>query len=232
MPEREPLDVLDAIHSTRAMRYLKPDPIPDEVLWAILDAAIRGPTGGNNQGWGWLVVRDPELKRQIAEGYWAMLSRIYGYERFSDEELAGGRRILGRAVQEGETGIDARNRRAVIHLAEHFAEAPVIVAPVIENAAGGRDTRAGGAALGSSIYGAVQNLMLAARAHGIGSVFTWGLDETSGFTELFGLPETARVMCLVPLGYPARGAFSQPRRQAVETVVHWDRWGRQRKPAG
>ena len=64
MPDREPLDVLDAIHSTRAMRYLKPDPIPDDLLWAILDAAIRGPTGGNTQGWGWVVVSSESICAQ------------------------------------------------------------------------------------------------------------------------------------------------------------------------
>ena len=52
MPDREPLDVLEAIHSTPSRRYLKPDPIPEDVLWTLLDAAIRGPTGGNRQDWG------------------------------------------------------------------------------------------------------------------------------------------------------------------------------------
>lgn len=226
MPMRESLDVLDAIHSTRAQRYLKPDAIPEPVLWEILDAAVRGPTGGNRQGWAWVVIRDPAIKQQIGRVYEARLKSIYGYERISDEALASGRIIRG-GIQEGEVGIDARNRRGVIHLAEHFAEAPVIVAPVIENATAGEDTRRVGASLGSSIYGAVQNLMLAARAFEIGSVLTWDLDETSGFNELLGLPASARVMCLIPLGYLAAGSFSQPRRRPLGEVVHWDRWGRQ-----
>ncbi len=54
----------------RAMRYLKPDPIPDELIRAVLDAAIRGPSGGNAQGWGWIVVTDPELKRPTRSGTW------------------------------------------------------------------------------------------------------------------------------------------------------------------
>ena len=58
------MDVREALYTTRAMRRVKPDPIPDDVLWAILDAAIRGPTGGNRQSWGWLVVRDSEVKRR------------------------------------------------------------------------------------------------------------------------------------------------------------------------
>ena len=226
MPVREPLDVLDAIQSTRAQRYLKTHAIPEPVLWEILDAAVRGPTGGNNQGWAWVVIRDPAIKQKIGRVYEARLKGIYGYERVSDEALASGRITRG-GVQQGAVGIDVRNRRGVIHLAEHFAEAPVIVAPVIENATAGEDTRRVGAGLGSSIYGAVQNLMLAARAFEIGSVFTWDLDETSGFNELLGMPESARVMCLIPLGYLAQGSFSKPRRRPLVDVVHWDRWGKQ-----
>ncbi len=224
MAEREPLDVLDAIHSTRAQRYLKPDPISEEVLWEILDAAVRGPTGGNNQGWGWIVIRDDAIKQAIGEVYEKRLKQAYGYERVSDEQLGGARMTRG-GVHEGDIGIDVRNRRGVIHLAEHFAEAPVIVAPVVPDAGAGPDTRHGGAGLGSSIYGAVQNLMLAARAFDIGSVFTW--TESAHFNELLGLPEEARVMCLIPLGYLAQGRFSQSRRRPLGEVVHWDRWGKQ-----
>ena len=228
MSDREPLDVLEAIHTTRAQRYLKPDPIPEDVLWQILDAAIRGPTGGNQQGWGWVVIRDPAIKGEIAKIYAERLLAAYGYERVSDEEL-GTARITRGGVEEGEVGIDARNRRGVVHLAEHYAEVPVIVAPVMQTAARMSDnTRRAGAGLAGSIYGALQNLMLAARAFDIGSVMTWTLDEDSGINELLGLPENAFVMALIPLGYLERGRFSQARRRPVGEVVHWDRWGEQR----
>ena len=228
MSDREPLDVLEAIHTTRAQRYLKPDPIPEDVLWQILDAAIRGPTGGNQQGWGWVVIRDPATKQEIAKIYAERLLAAYGYERVSDEEL-GTARITRGGVKEGEVGIDARNRRGVVHLAEHYAEVPVIVAPVMQTAARMSDnTRRAGAGLAGSIYGALQNLMLAARAFDIGSVMTWTLDEDSGINELLGLPENAFVMALIPLGYLERGRFSQARRRPVGEVVHWDRWGEQR----
>ena len=228
MPDREPLDVLDAIHTTRAQRFLKPDPIPEDVIWEILDAAIRGPTGGNQQGWGWVVIRDQETKDAIAKVYSERLLSSYGYERVSDEEL-GAARITRGGIAEGEIGIDARNRRGVVHLAVHFAEVPVIVAPVMQTAARMSDnTRRSGAGLGGSIYGAVQNLMLAARAFDIGTVMTWTLDEDSGVNELLGLPENAFVMALIPLGYLEKGRFSQARRRPLGEVVHWDRWGEQR----
>ena len=207
MPNREPLDVLEAIHSTRAMRYFKPDPIPDEVLWEILDAAIRGPTGGNVQNWGWLVIRDPEIKRQMEDIYRPSLVRAYGGERDGDEQ--------------GPVGLDARNRRSVVHLAEHFAEVPVIIAAVLS---GLGDPEAPGA--GGGIFGAVQNLMLAARAHGIGSVLT-SSGSAEGVRDRLNLPEDARVMAVIPMGYPSQGNFSQPRRRPLEEVVHWDSWGSQ-----
>lgn len=228
MPDREPLDVLDAIHTTRAQRFLKPDPIPEDVIWEILDAAIRGPTGGNQQGWGWVVIRDQATKDAIAKVYSERLLSSYGYERVSDEEL-GTARITRGGIAEGEIGIDARNRRGVVHLAEHFAEVPVIIAPVMQTAARMSDnTRRSGAGLAGSIYGAVQNLMLAARAFDLGTVMTWTLDEDSGLNELLGLPENAFVMALIPLGYLERGRFSQARRRPLGEVVHWDRWGEQR----
>ena len=105
--------------------------------------------------------------------------------------------------------------------AEHLAEAPVFVVPVMRGAADSTDKR-----LGSSIYGAVQQLLLAARAYGIGGVLTsLHLVGEQEVDELLGLPEDAATMGLVPLGYPARGRWSTPRRQPVEDVVHWERWG-------
>src|SRR6185312_1892922 len=101
------------------------------------------------------------------------------------------------------------------------AEAPVWVFPVLLGAAGSADKR-----LGASIYGAVQQLLLAARAHGIGGVLTsFHLGHEQEVDELLGLPPDAATMGLVPLGYPARGRWAQPRRRPVEDVVHWGRWG-------
>src|SRR5690606_31438916 len=119
MTEPEAITVLEALHSTPARRYLKPDPIPDDVLWSILDAAIRGPSGGNSQGWGWVVVTDPEVKRQVADWYREGWQAAYGSRReqiLADGESAGG---LGR-----------RNYLSAEHLADHLEEAPVWVIPV------------------------------------------------------------------------------------------------------
>jgi nitroreductase len=208
----EPLDVMEALHSTPARRYLKPDPIPEPVIRALLDAAIRGPSGGNQQGWAWVVVTDAESKRQIAEWYRDGWQRAYGSRR--EEILASpGGGDLGRT-----------NYLSAEHLAEHLEEAPVWIIPVLRNAAQSQSPRTG-----SSIYGAVQQLMLAARAHGIGSVITTlYAGHEDDVKKLLGIPEDALTMALIPLGYPARGRWAQPKRRPVSEVTHWERWGEQR----
>ena len=209
-PEAEPLLVLDALHSTPARRYLSSEPIPDDVIWAILDAAVRGPTGGNQQGWGWVVVTDPAIKQQVAAWYLEGWNRAYGSRR--DEILA---------APPGADGLSPRSFLAAEHLANHLAEAPVWIFPVLRNAASARSPR-----LGSSIYGAVQQLILAARAHGVGTTLTTLYSgHEDEVRELLGLPEDALTMGLLPLGYPARGRWAQPKRRPVEEVTHWNQWG-------
>jgi nitroreductase len=202
----ENISVLEALHSTPARRYLSSDPIPDEIIWELLDAAVRGPSGGNSQLWAWIVVRDPEKKRQIAEWYREGWEAVYGPRR--EKELNG----------------DATTRRTYLsaeHLAHHLEDAPVWIVPALLGPGGSKNPR-----LGSSIYGAVQQLMLAARAYGIGATLTTlhsGRDKET--CELLGLPEKSITMALVPLGYPVKGRWSEPKRRPLEQVVHWDGYG-------
>lgn len=215
-PWAQALD-LEALTTTRAMRYLRPDPIPEAVLWDILDVAIRGPSGGNRQGWGWVVVTEAATKAPIAEWYREGWQRAYGHNR--EEQLA---------VATGEGGLGRANYLSAEHLAMHLEEAPVWVFPVLLGTAASRSPLAG-----SSIYGAIQNLMVAARAHGVGSALTslYGGHEAE-VQPLLGLPDGARTFALIPLGYPARGQFSVPRRTPLEGVVHWERWGELRGRSG
>jgi nitroreductase len=205
--------LLEGLHSTPARRYLAPDPIPEDVLWSILDAAVRGPSGGNSQQWGWVVVTDAEVKKRVAGWYRTNWEAAYGRRR---EEIL--------AAPPTATGLSARGFLGAEHLANHIEDAPVWVFPVLLGAADATNPR-----LGASVYGAVQHLCLAARAHGIGSSLTtlYGGHEDE-LRELLGLPADALTMALVPLGYPSRGRWSRPKRRPVEEVVHWGRWGAQR----
>ncbi|MCW2523288.1 MAG: nitroreductase [Frankiales bacterium] len=204
-----PLTVIEALHSTPSRRYLSPQPIEDAVLWAILDAAVRGPHGGNRQAWGWVVVTDSDVKQQIAQWYREGWQRAYGVRRAE---------IL--AAPPSADGVSPRAFHAMEHLVEHLAEAPVWIIPVLRNAAGSDNPR-----LGSSIYGAVQQLMLAARAYGIGSTLTnFHSGHEDDVRALLGLPADSLTMALIPLGYPSQGRRAEPKRRPVEEVVHWGRW--------
>jgi nitroreductase len=205
----QPLSALEALHSTPSRRYLATDPIPDDVLWAILDAAIRGPSGGNQQQWGWVVVTDQAVKQRVAVWYRENWDAAYG--QYRDDILAG----------DGSSGMSPRGFLGAEHLAYHLAEAPVWVFAVLRNAADAANPR-----IGSSIYGAVQQLCLAARAYGVGTSLTtlYGGHEDE-LRALLGLPDDALTMALIPMGYPARGRWAEPKRRPVEEVVHWNRWG-------
>jgi nitroreductase len=214
-PVRE-LSVLEALHSTPARRYLSPEPVPDDVLWAILDAAIRGPSGGNTQRWGWVVVTDQQVKDRVAAWYRENWEAAYGSRR---------EQIL--SAPAGSLGLTPRGFLGAEHLAHHIQEAPAWIFAVLRGAADATSPRAG-----SSIYGAVQQLCLAARAYGLGTSLTtlYGGHEEE-LRELLGLPPDALTMALIPVGYPAQGRWAEPRRRPVEEVVHWDRWGATRARA-
>jgi nitroreductase len=212
-PAEEPatpasLSALEALHSTPSRRYLAAEPIPDDVLWAILDAAIRGPSGGNRQQWGWVVVTDQAVKDQVAVWYRANWDAAYG--QYRDQILAA----------DGSSDMSPRGFLGAEHLAHHLAEAPVWVFAVLRNAADATSPR-----VGSSIYGAVQQLCLAARAYGVGTSLTtlYGGHEDE-LRALLGLPDDALTMALIPMGYPARGRWAEPKRRPVAEVVHWNRW--------
>ncbi len=200
------MDLFEAIGTQRAMRRLKSDPVTDEDIWKILDAAIKAPSGGNRQPWNFLVVRDVETKRKLGEYYLDAWSKVYG----------GGGGLTG---QDDES--QSRVYRSANHLAHHLAEAPVLIIATIR---GGGDAGGGG-----SIYPAVQNLMLAARALGLGTTLTslHKLHEQE-VKELLGIPEQVETMALIPVGWP-KGKFGPPERMPVEKVVYWEQWGDRRE---
>lgn len=202
------LDVFEAIYTTRAMRRLKPDPVPDDLIWKVLDAAIRAPSGGNRQPWNFIVIRDPQTKRRIAEWYLDSWKSSYGPLREA-------------AMASPAT---AKTFASADYLANHLAEVPVLIIATV-NMAGVAPVSPPGA----SIYPAVQNLMLAARALGLGTALTTlHRAHEQEVKDLLGIPEGVETMCLIPLGWP-RGKFGQGQRIPVEKVTYWDRWGATRE---
>ena len=180
-------ELFEIMHTTRAMRRLKPDPVPDALIRKILEAGICAPNGGNTQRWRFLVIKDQAIKRQVQQYY----------KRAFDEVV--GPRYLSSAPPPGVSR-DAYTRQhtAVQYLTDHFHEAPVwIVACLDEGAA--PPTRWSGA----SIYPAVQNMLLAARALGLGATLTTRHLLYEKETEAaLGLPSGVHSYAILPIGYP------------------------------
>jgi nitroreductase len=202
------MEFFDVATTQRAMRRLKPDAVPEADLWKILETAIMAPSGGNRQPWNFVVVKDPAKKAKIGEWYLEAWERMYGPQREAMLADPVGARMFGSAD----------------HLARHMAEVPVLVIAAIR-----KDMFALGPTLGASIYPAVQNLMLAARALGLGTTLTTlhKLHEDD-VKKLLGIPENVETMALIPIGVP-KGKFGTPSRLPVEKVVYWDGWGATRE---
>jgi nitroreductase len=216
------LDVEAAIFSTPAMRRLRPDPIPDAILWATIDAATRGPSSGNTRRWGWVVVRDQMIKQVIGRWYLEAWDQLRPGRRERLRSVAG--RVLGREAPDTHRQSDDPNYRSGQHLAHNIARAPVWIFAVLRGIPGKPSLIDG-----ADIFGAVQNLMLTARKYGVGSTLTMlHRQREADVARLLGLPPDARPIALIPMGYPESGRFHPPRRPPVDTVTHWERWGNQR----
>jgi F420 biosynthesis protein FbiB-like protein len=207
------MDFFQVVHTQRAIRRFKPDPVPQEAIWRMIDAAIRAPSGGNTQPWAFLVVTD-----------------------------AAKRKVISDAVAAGNTDADARREEAMkfdpsrrrmrlgsIAFRENVMQAPCLIVPCLVSPTS-PTTDMTSLFAGSSIYGAVENMLLAARALGLGTLMTtFNIAIEPTIREEFGLPDEARPVAVIPVGYPAEGErFGPTTRKPVESVTYWDGWGNTR----
>ena len=216
--ERAGFDLYEAASTTRAVRRLRPDPIPDEVLRRVLRAATWAPSGGNLQPWRVIAVRDPALKGELAVLYRELWSAY-----------ASARRELIAGLPEAVRGPAERALAAGDHLAAHWHLAPVIGAFCfhpqrlhITDTDLGRPSVVGGA----SLYPALQNLLLACRAEGLGCVLTTLLcAREKQVRALLAIPEPWATCAFVPIGWPVGGGHGPLSRRPVEQVAFGDRFG-------
>ena len=221
------IGLFEAIYSARSIRRLKPDPVPEELITRILDAAIRAPSGGNAQSWAF-VVRDPALRHQLG----------VIYRKASDiaEAVYAARGRPPHLTEKQYTRLMAAGR----HLWDHMSEAPVLLLPCSRRpvlparealppdiATGWEEEAAYAERIrGASIYPAMQNILLACRGLGLGTVITTNHirceDEVKA---LLGIPEDVSTWALMPVGWPI-DKFGPLTRQPLSEVVHADRWGR------
>lgn len=205
------MGIFEVMYNCRAMRRLKPEPVPRELLLRILDAANQGPTGSNLQGVRWVVVRDAEQKQRLAELNRESVERYIG---------AGSTRPAALPHQSAEKR--QRMLDAVLWQKDHMHEIPALVIACYEFAEPAGE--AGVARAGGSVWPAVQNLLLAARAVGLGATpTTLALVRRDEAKKMLGLPDNVEPVCLVPVGYPM-GRFGPVTRMPVGETVHWDRW--------
>ncbi len=205
------MEFFETLFSARAMRRYSDEPIPEDILIKLIEAAHAGPSGSNRQSRHWIVVRDPEQKQRLAD-----LNR-----RFVSRYLEANRDAANPHVTPEKR---QRFLAAVEYQMEHLHEVPAIVIACADMVVTPQGTFGEGVQAATEVWGAVQNLLLAARALGVGSVpTTLGLVDRDAGREVLNLPDHILPMVLIPLGWPT-GNFGPIRRRPLEEVLHWDRY--------
>jgi nitroreductase len=200
----EDVPLLEGIRTARAIRRLRPDPVPRALIRKVCEAGTFAPSGGNRQPWIFVAVTDAERRAFVAERY-RRAFRAYiqpALEASRDPDFPEVRR---------------RNIRAALHLADHLHEAPVHLFVA------GR-TRRGQPQL-QALFPAIQNVLLACRAVGLGaSLTTVHRAHGEEIDRWLGLPEHSPSCALLPIGWPV-GRYGRPPRRPVDDCLFWDRFG-------
>lgn len=201
------MQLSEALYTTRAMRRVEPEPIPDDVVARILDAAIRAPSGGNSQNWRMIVVDDEAVRSRLGPLY------REAYHLLQENVYAGRRQ----AAQERGDEAALRVMRSSDWLADNFEQVPLWVLFFTRNDPSG-----------ASIYPAVWNAMLAARGEGVGTCLTTILAvfRSTEVFELFDIPTDKgwQLAAAVSCGYPL-GTWGVAKRAPAEDVSYQNRWG-------
>jgi nitroreductase len=212
------MGIYQAMSTLRAVRRLKPDPVPDDLLHRVLEAATWAPTGGNAQPWRIIVVKERGRRARLGALYaerWKIFSKAYRANLANLPEPA-------RARME-------RNLKAADHLGDHMGDAPVIAIVcfnpkqmAITDSKLDRPSVVGGA----SVYPAVENLLLGCRAEGLGCVLTTLLCECEPEVRaLLAIPEPWGTAAAIPIGYPVGRGHGPIQRRSVEELAYLDSWG-------
>jgi nitroreductase len=197
----EDVSLFEAIRTARAIRRLRPDPVPQELVRKVCEAGTFAPSGGNRQPWKFIAVTEPERRAWVAERY-----------RNAFRAYIGPALEAAKGPDYPEAG--RRNMRAAIHLAENLHKVPVhlFVAGY---------TRRGEPQL-QALFPCVQNVLLACRAVGLGASLTT-IHRSFGreCDAWLGLPENCPSAALIPIGWPL-GKHGRPPRRPVDESLHWE----------
>jgi nitroreductase len=205
------LNLFDVLYTTRAMRRLKPDPVSDDLVIKILKAGTRAANGANLQTWHFIVIKDPAIKKAVQVWY------KKAFDEFVSPRYADNPTPAGSSAEKYH-----RQHMAVEYLTDHFHEAPIWIVACLkhDNPLIPPDRKAG-----ASIYPAVQNMLLAARALGLGaSLTTRHLFFEEESEKALKLPPGMRSYAILPIGYPM-GNFGSVGRGDLREFVSLDRVG-------
>lgn len=211
-------DLYETMSTLRAVRRLRTDPIPDDVMERLLQAACWAPTGGNQQPWCVIVVTDPDKKLALQDAYRPQWQKyMVGYHK----------RLEG--LPEDEVAKRLRMTKAGDYLADNLHEAPAILMfcgdpsrMAITDAGLDRISMIGGA----SVYPPVQNLMLACVAEGIGcTLTTLHCLQEDDVKEALDIPEGWATVAMVPIGYPVGKGHGSITREPVAKMAYRDTFG-------
>ena len=195
------MGIFDVMYNCRAMRRLKSDAIPEEVLMNLIEAANKAATASNSQPCRWIIVRDPEVKQKFADINRAAIKRFYPAPDPNAPQSAFEWQM------------------------EHMQDIPALIVACIKTDA---EKLAGsfieGVTIGGSIWPSIQNLLLASRACGLGACpTTLPLADRAAAKAALGIPDGVEPICLITVGYP-RGKFGPVTRLPLAKILHWDHW--------
>jgi nitroreductase len=199
----EDVPLLEGIRTTRAIRRLRPDPVPPQLIRKVCEAGTFAPSGGNRQPWHFIAVTEPERRAWLAERYRPAFLRYIEPARQASKDP-------------GFPEPKRRMQRAAIWLAEHLHEVPVHLFVAGWKRRGRPQVQA--------LFPAIQNVLLACRAVGLGASLT--TLHTSFGREVdawLGLPEEMPTSALLPIGWPC-GRYGRPPRRPIDTCLHWERY--------
>ena len=198
------MDIFETMETCRAMRRLKPDPVSQEILEKLVWSATRAPNAGNAQLWDFVIVTEEKGRQFLGDLLRTKLGT--GLSKPKDTKTPG-----------------ARQATAFWQLVTAFEQIPAIIFPCIRN--GYPPTDPNPLFMSSSIYPATQNLLLAARALGLGTVMTtFHIIDQQAIKEYFGIPSEVFIGATIPIGYP-EDSFGPVKRKPTDEVIHWEHWG-------
>ena len=202
-------DIYEVMQTQRAIRRWTDEPVDREVIERIIQAGCWAPSGSNSQPWGFLVVTDDDIRERLAMAIREMFSSRFSSDMPNPDEI--------------EDPTTRRMMRGAFNLFDNFAAAPVWIIPCMRTDL--YQARSADSLLaGSSIYPSIQNMMLAARAEGLGTVLTTPQDGIMDELRAeLSIPDNALPVAIIPMGHP-NANFGPVTRKPLAEVLHWNGW--------